>query len=166
MRERKHIAKKKTLPYVNAETGQIVDATIYGRCERISSCRYLKYPENDASMSDWVAPVYAPEDKEPIPKEMIEASFNHFKEKHVFYVVAQNVWARKKHMSFKKCIISAQPKNNGTVFFKKIARVNSGQAKLCTIKIMASEKKSVILGMFTEQLKKILNWCKFFLVSI
>ena len=48
-------------------------------------------------MSDWVAPVYAPEYKEPdfIPKEMIEASFNHFKENTFFYVVAQNVWARK-----------------------------------------------------------------------
>ena len=44
-------------------------------------------------------------------------------------------------MSFKKCIISAQPKNNGTVFFKKIARVNSGQAKLCTIKNNGKRKK-------------------------
>ena len=62
--------KKTFKPYVNAETGQVVDATIYGRCERINSCKYLKYPESDASMDDWVAPVYVPEYREPyfIPK--------------------------------------------------------------------------------------------------
>ena len=66
----KHIicpsCKKKTFkPYVDAETGQIVDATIYGRCERINSCRHLKYPENGANINDWVAAVYVPEYKEP-----------------------------------------------------------------------------------------------------
>ena len=78
--------KKTFKPYVDAETGQIVDASIYGRCERVNSCKYLKYPENDASMSDWVAPVYVPEYKEPdfIPKEMIEASFNKFRENTFF----------------------------------------------------------------------------------
>ena len=27
----------------------------------INKCKYLKYPENDANMSDWIAPVYVPE---------------------------------------------------------------------------------------------------------
>ena len=86
--------KKKTFkPYVNAETGQIVDATIYTvDAKEFHPVRYLKYPENDASMSDWVAPVYVPEYKEPdfIPKEIgLKSSFNHFKENTFF------MWLRK-----------------------------------------------------------------------
>ena len=112
--------KKTFKPYVDAETGQIVDASIYGRCERINRCKYLKYPENDASMSDWVAPVYVPEYKEPdfIPREMVEASFNKFRENTFFMWIVKLFGQDVAHDLQSKYNIGTA-KNNGTIFFQQ-----------------------------------------------
>ena len=125
--------KKKTFkPYVNAETGQVVDASIYGRCERINACRYLKYPENDASMSDWVAPVYVPEHKEPdfIPKELVESSFNHFK-KNTFFMWLVKLFGISKAYELQEMYNIGTAKNNGTVFFQQ-----DSEGKFRTGKVM------------------------------
>ncbi len=133
----KHIicpaCKKKTFkPYVDAETGQIVDATIYGRCERINKCKYLKYPENDASMSDWVAPVYVPEFVQPdfIPKEMIEASFNKFRE-NTFFMWLVKLFGQDVALDLQSKYNIGTAKNNGTIFFQQ-----DSEGKFRTGKVM------------------------------
>lgn len=125
--------KKKTFkPYVNAETGQIVDATIYGRCERINSCKYLKYPESDASMDDWVAPVYVPEYREPdfIPKEVVEASFSHFKE-NTFFMWLVKLFGQDVAFDLQSKYNIGTAKNNGTIFFQQ-----DSEGKFRTGKVM------------------------------
>src|SRR5678815_5561529 len=44
------ICQKKTFkPYVHAGTNNAVDELKYGRCERVNSCSYILYPDNDDS---------------------------------------------------------------------------------------------------------------------
>ncbi len=132
----KHIicpaCKKKTFkPYVDAETGQIVDATIYGRCERINKCKYLKYPENDANMSDWIAPVYVPEPIKPdfIPKEMIEASFNKFRE-NTFFMWLVKLFGQDVALDLQSKYNIGTAKNNGTIFFQQDSEGNFRTGKV------------------------------------
>ncbi|HTO36580.1 MAG TPA: DUF6371 domain-containing protein [Flavobacterium sp.] len=133
----KHIicpaCKKKTFkPYVNAENGQIVDASIYGRCERINRCKYLKYPENDASMSDWIAPVYVPEPIQPdfIPKKMIEASFSKFRE-NTFFMWLVKLFGQDIALDLQSKYNIGTAKNNGTIFFQQ-----DSEGKFRTGKVM------------------------------
>jgi len=132
----KHIicpsCKKKTFkPYVDAETGQIVDASIYGRCERINSCKYLKYPENDANMSDWIAPVYVPEPIQPdfIPKKMIEASFNKFRE-NTFFMWLVKLFGQDVALDLQSKYNIGTAKNNGTIFFQQDSEGNFRTGKV------------------------------------
>ena len=124
--------KKTFKPYVNAENGQIVDATIYGRCERINSCRHLKYPENDANMSDWIAPVYVPEFIQPdfIPKEMIEASFSKFRE-NTFFMWLVKLFGQDVALDLQSKYNIGTAKNNGTIFFQQ-----DSEGKFRTGKVM------------------------------
>ncbi len=124
--------KKTFKPYVDAETGQIVDATIYGRCERINSCKYLKYPGNDASMNDWVAPVYVPKPIKPdfIPKELVEASFSHFKE-NTFFMWLVKLFGISKAYELQEMYNIGTAKNNGTIFFQQ-----DSEGKFRTGKVM------------------------------
>ena len=124
--------KKTFKPYVDAGTGRIVDATIYGRCERINKCKYLKYPENDASMSDWIAPVYVPEYKEPdfIPKEMIEASFSKFRE-NTFFMWLVKLFGQDVALDLQSKYNIGTAKNNGTIFFQQ-----DSEGKFRTGKVM------------------------------
>ena len=112
---------KKTFKcYVDVNTGERVNPTKYGRCERISSCRYHQYPKNDANMSDWVAPVYVPEYKEPdfIPKEMIEASFNKFRE-NTFFMWLVKLFGQDVALDLQSKYNIGTAKNNGTIFFQQ-----------------------------------------------
>lgn len=112
--------QKKTFKlYVDSVTGEVAGSQ-YGRCERINRCKYLKYPESDASMSDWIAPVYVPEHKEPdfIPKEMIEASFNKFRE-NTFFMWLVKLFGISKAYYLQEMYNIGTAKNNGTVFFQE-----------------------------------------------
>ena len=71
--------KKSFVPYVD-ENNNIVDVEKYGRCERINSCGYLKYP--DTKPNEWVRkePAYiAPQPVDYVSKEIVERTFNNFK---------------------------------------------------------------------------------------
>ena len=112
---------KKTFKcYVDVNTGERVNPAKYGRCERTNSCCYHQYPENGASMSDWVAPVYVPEYKEPdfIPKEMIEASFNQFR-KNTFFMWLVKLFGQDVAMDLQSKYNIGTAKNNGTIFFQQ-----------------------------------------------
>ena len=112
--------KKEFKVYVKTGTNIVVDSGKFGRCNRQNSCRYHQYPKNDASMSDWVAPVYVPEHKEPdfIPKEMIEASFSKFKE-NTFFMWLVKLFGISKAYELQEMYNIGTAKNNGTIFFQE-----------------------------------------------
>jgi hypothetical protein len=133
----KHIicpnCQKKTFkPYVNTETGQIVDASIYGRCERINSCKYLKYPETDISMSDWVAPIYVPQPPKPldyVPKDLVSATFNQYKT-NVFYMWLVKLFGIDKADSLRTDYNIGTAKGGGTIFWQEDRRGNIRTGKV------------------------------------
>ena len=113
--------KKTFKPYVNAETGQIVDASIYGRCERINVCKYLKYPETDASMSDWVAPIYVPQPPKPldyVSKDVVNATFNQYKT-NVFYMWLVKLFGIDKADALRTDYNIGTAKGNGIIFWQE-----------------------------------------------
>ena len=76
---------KKTFKcYVDVNTGERVNPTKYGRCERISSCSFHQYPKLEAwekdDLNNWTPP--APQPPKPldyVSKEIVEATFNQYK---------------------------------------------------------------------------------------
>ena len=112
--------KKEFKVYVKTGTNIVVDSERFGRCNRQNSCGYHQYPENDANMSDWVAPVYVPEPIKPdfIPKEMVEASFCKFRENTFFMWLVKLFGQDIAHDLQSKYNIGTA-KNNGTVFFQQ-----------------------------------------------
>ena len=83
-------------------------------------------------MSDWVAPVYVPEHKEPdfIPKEMIEASFSKFKE-NTFFMWLVKLFGQDVAMDLQSKYNIGTAKNNGTIFFQQ-----DSEGKFRTGKVM------------------------------
>src|SRR5678816_2913237 len=112
--------KKEFKVYVKTGTNIVVDSERFGRCNRQNSCGYHQYPKNDASMSDWIAPVYVPEYKEPdfIPKEMIEASFNKFRE-NTFFMWLVKLFGQDVALDLQSRYNIGTAKNNGTIFFQQ-----------------------------------------------
>ena len=123
---------KKTFKcYVDVNTGERVNPSKYGRCERTNNCLYHQYPENDANISDWIAPVYVPEFKEPdfIPKEMIEASFNKFRE-NTFFMWLVKLFGQDVALDLQSKYNIGTAKNNGTIFFQQDSEGNFRTGKV------------------------------------
>ena len=124
--------KKTFKPYVNSETGQIVDATIYGRCERINFCKYLKYPESDTNMSDWVAPVYVPQTPKPldyVSKDVVSATLNQYKT-NVFYMWLVKLFGFEVADNLRTDYNIGTAKGNGTIFWQEDRRSNVRTGKV------------------------------------
>lgn len=124
---------KKTFKcYVDVNTGERANPAKYGRCERTNNCRYHQYPENDANMNDWVAPVYVPEPIQPdfIPKEIIEASFNKFRE-NTFFMWLVKLFGQDVALDLQSKYNIGTAKNNGTIFFQQ-----DSEGKFRTGKVM------------------------------
>ena len=81
--------KKTFKPYVDSVTGEVVNPSRYGRCERIQNCRYHRYPkikENDIDSSHYIVPQFvAPKAIDFVDKEIVEATFNQYR-KNVFFM--------------------------------------------------------------------------------
>ena len=115
------LRKKKTFKcYVAVDTGERVNPDKYGRCERISSCRYNQYPENDASISDWIAPeiVYHVPNPDFIDKSIVEASFHHFNS-NVFFMWLRKMFGMDKAYELQEMYNIGTAKNNGTIFWQQ-----------------------------------------------
>ena len=112
--------KKEFKVYVKTGTNIVVDSERFGRCNRQNSCGYHQYPKNDASMSDWVAPVYVPKPIKPdfIPKEMVEASFNKFRE-NTFFMWLVKLFGQDVALDLQSKYNIGTAKNNGTIFFQQ-----------------------------------------------
>jgi len=83
-------------------------------------------------MSDWVAPVYVPKPIKPdfIPKEMIEASFNKFRE-NTFFMWLVRLFGQDVALDLQSKYNIGTAKNNGTIFFQQ-----DSEGKFRTGKVM------------------------------
>ena len=126
--------KKKTfVPYVVTGTNNIVDITKYGRCERIQSCRYHRYPkirEDDINSSRYVPP--APEEIKPldfVSKDLMQATFNEFKS-NVFFMWLVKMFGIEKAYQLQEAYNIGTAKGGGTIFWQQDREQNIRTAKV------------------------------------
>ena len=115
--------RKKTFKcYVNANTGERINPAKYGRCERISSCRYHLYPKlgkDDINSSRYVPP--APEEIKPldfVDKDLVQATFNEFKS-NVFFMYLVKLFGITKAYELQEIYNIGTAKNNGTIYWQQ-----------------------------------------------
>ena len=114
--------KRKFKPYVYADTGEVVDATKWGRCERINSCAYNEYPRlNDWELSDWTPPMpkhIPPPTPDYIPKNLVEASFNQF-QSNVFFKWLVKLFGSDTAYTLQERYNIGTAKGGGTIFWQE-----------------------------------------------
>ena len=125
---------KKTFKcYVDVNTGERVDPAKYGRCERISACRYHRYPkirEDDISSSRYVPP--APEEIKPldfVDKNLMQATFNEFKN-NVFFMYLVKLFGIEKAYQLQEAYNIGTAKGGGTIFWQQDRAQNIRTAKV------------------------------------
>ena len=134
----KHIicpnCQKKTFkPYVDSVTGEVVNPSRYGRCERIQSCRYHRYPkirEDDIESSRYVPP--APEEIKPldfIDKDLMQATFNEFKS-NVFFMWLVKMFGIEKAYQLQEAYNIGTAKGGGTIFWQQDREQNIRTGKV------------------------------------
>lgn len=114
---------KKTFKcYVDANTGERINPAKYGKCERISSCRYHLYPKlgnDDIYSSSYVPP--APEKIKPldfVDKDLVQATFNEFKS-NVFFMYLVKLFGITKAYELQEIYNIGTAKNNGTIYWQQ-----------------------------------------------
>ncbi len=134
----KHIicpnCQKKTFkPYVDSVTGEVVNPSRYGRCERIQSCRYHRYPKlgkDDINSSRYVPP--APEEIKPldfVSKDLMQATFNEFKN-NTFFMYLVKLFGIEKAYQLQEAYNIGTAKGGGTIFWQQDREQNIRTAKV------------------------------------
>ena len=126
---------KKTFKcYVDVNTGERVNPTKYGRCERILNCRYHQYPQLEAwekdDLNNWTPP--APQPPKPldyVPKDVVNATFNQYKT-NVFYMWLVKLFGIDKADSLRTDYNIGTAKGGGTVFWQEDRRGNIRTGKV------------------------------------
>ena len=106
------------VPYVD-ETNKIVDVEKFGRCERINSCGYIRYP--DSKPNEWIRkePVYIPaRPVEFISKEIVEKTFNNFKA-NVFFQYLIRTFGKDMAFELQSRYNIGTTKTGGTIFWQQ-----------------------------------------------
>jgi hypothetical protein len=125
--------KKTFKPYVDSVTGEVVNPSRYGRCERIQSCRYHRYPkirEDDISSSRYVPP--EPEEIKPIDfvdKDLMQATFDEFKS-NVFFMYLVKMFGIEKAYQLQEDYNIGTAKGGGTIFWQQDREQNIRTAKV------------------------------------
>ena len=125
--------KKTFKPYVDSMTGEVVNPSRYGRCERIQSCRYHRYPkirEDDISSSRYVPP--APEEIKPldfVSKDLMQATFNEFKS-NVFFMYLVKMFGIEKAYQLQEAYNIGTAKGGGIIFWQEDRKGNVRTGKV------------------------------------
>jgi hypothetical protein len=124
----KHIicpnCQKKTFkPYVDSVTGEVVNPSKYGRCERILNCRYHRYPkikEDDIESSHYVPEraFIAPKAIDFVDKEIVEATFNQYKT-NVFFMYLVKTFGMEVAYQLRDDYNIGTAKGGGTIFWQQ-----------------------------------------------
>jgi hypothetical protein len=125
--------KKTFKPYVDSMTGEVVNPSRYGRCERIQSCRYHRYPKlgkDDINSSRYVPP--APEEIKPldfVSKDLMQATFNEFKS-NVFFMYLVKLFGIEKAYQLQEDYNIGTAKGGGTIFWQEDRKGNVRTGKV------------------------------------
>ena len=125
--------KKTFKPYVDSVTGEVVNPSRYGRCERIQSCRYHRYPkirEDDIESSRYVPP--APEEIKPldfVSKDLMQATFNEFKS-NVFFMWLVKMFGIEKAYQLQEAYNIGTAKGGGIIFWQEDRKGNVRTGKV------------------------------------
>lgn len=126
MKGSKHIicpkcGKKTFKPFVLASDGKtIVDAERFGRCERVNSCSYFRYPDGDDKY-DYVTPTIQQIQKivpDFVPSEFVEKTFCKFKE-NVFFMYLVEVFGMNEAYRHQEMYNIGTAKGGGTIFWQQ-----------------------------------------------
>jgi len=116
------ICQKKTFkPYVYAGTNNVVDSMLYGRCERINSCGYIRYPTSEKDdWSNYEAPkiAYRPPVPDFINPDLVRSTFRDFNKNVFFNFLAKTFDLETARFLQKKYNIGTA-KYGGTIFWQK-----------------------------------------------
>ncbi len=125
--------KKTFTPYVLAsDMKTIADIKLYGICDRINNCSYIKYPKDDEpNIRDWISrepePYKAPD---YIDLSIVETTFDKFESNTFFnYLVA--LFDIKTALKLQSDYNIGTAKKNGTIFWQK-----DSEGKFRTGKVM------------------------------
>ena len=113
--------KKTFKPYVEKGTNNIVDASKFGRCERINNCSYSYYPDSNKKEFDdfnkenrpYIEPT-----PDFIPTEVVESTFKYFGE-NVFFNFLTSKFGIQKALKLQRAYNIGTAKNGGTIFWQK-----------------------------------------------
>ena len=123
--------QKKTFKrFVDNITGEIAGER-YGRCERINVCRYLKYPESDASMSDWTPapPPQPPKPLDYVSKDVVNTTLSQYKT-NVFYMWLVKLFGFEVADNLRTDYNIGTAKGNGTIFWQEDRKSNVRTGKV------------------------------------
>lgn len=126
--------KKTFKPYVKTGTNIIVDSTKWGRCERIQSCCYHRYPDTDDNYIFTPPPYTPPKPTDYIPVELMEKSFSQFKNNSFFRYLVK-IFGKDKAFELQSLYNIGTAKNGGVVFWQVDL-----QGKIRTGKVMYYNK--------------------------
>ena len=112
---------KKTFKcYVNADTGERVDPDKWGRCERILSCGYIRYPTTKPNeYRPPKTPVYiAPQPIDYVGNEIVERTFSDFKH-NVFFQYLIRTFGKETAFDLQSQYNIGTTKTGGTIFWQQ-----------------------------------------------
>ena len=115
---------KKTFKcYVNANTGERVNPDKFGRCERISACRYHRYPKLEAWEKDefinWTPPpLQPPKPIEYVSPTLVESTFRNFRE-NVFFLYLVKTFGRETAFELQSKYNIGTATRGGTIFWQQ-----------------------------------------------
>lgn len=116
------ICQKKTFkPYVHAGTNNAVDELKYGRCERVNSCAYILYPDNDDSEWQDYEPIkqpYIAPEPDFIKPDLVRSTFRDFN-KNVFFNFLAKTFDLETARALQEKYNIGTAKHGGTIFWQK-----------------------------------------------
>jgi len=119
------ICQKKTFkPYVHAGTNNVVDSMLYGRCERVNACAYIRYPTSDNDNGDDWANYEAPKVayRPPVPDfinpDLARSTFKNFNE-NIFFQYLSKIFDLETARALQVKYNIGTAKNGGTIFWQK-----------------------------------------------
>ena len=112
--------QKKFVPYVD-ENNNIVDVEKWGRCERKDSCGYCEYPKikgNEWKPQREPKPYIAPKPTEYVSQEIVESTFNHFRQ-NVFFQYLIKTFGGQAAMELQSKYNIGTASRGGTIFWQQ-----------------------------------------------
>ena len=122
--------KKTFVPYVDVNTNKEAGQE-FGKCERINSCAYIKYPKTERD-ENWTPPApqpyIAPKPTEYISKEIVEKTFSDYRS-NVFFQYLRKTFGDAVALQLREDYNIATAKNGGTIFWQQdnVGRFRTGK---------------------------------------